>query len=140
MKKIHTTKMINTGGRVGEVHSPDKTMNFQVVQPGQKVAGATNPEQLFAAGYSACFNGALGAVMKERNIDGEAVISATVSLYAVSERSLPDVKLGVAIEGAIEGVDLETAQALLEEAHQVCPYSRAVDGNIEVTVKAVESI
>ena len=59
MKKIFSTKMINIGGRNGEVHSPDKSFNLDIVAPGRKVEGATNPEQLFAAGYSACFNSAL---------------------------------------------------------------------------------
>lgn len=53
MKKIFSTKMINIGGRNGEVHSPDKSFNLDIVAPGRKVEGATNPEQLFAAGYSA---------------------------------------------------------------------------------------
>ncbi len=66
MKKIYSTKMINTGGRTGEVHAPDNSIQFQVVQPGQKVEGATNPEQLFAAGFSSCFNSALSYVLSSK--------------------------------------------------------------------------
>ncbi|MBR7927589.1 Ohr family peroxiredoxin [Aerococcaceae bacterium zg-ZUI334] len=137
MQKIYTTKMTNTGGRTGEVHAPDASIQFQIVQPGQKVAGATNPEQLFAAGFSSCFNSALSYVLQNKKIDAESTVSAIVSLYNVSTGLVPDVVLGVKIEGHIEGVSLEEAQALLEEAHKVCPYSRAVAGNIEVEVQAI---
>lgn len=137
MKKIYSTKMINTGGRTGEVHSPDNSFQLQIVQPGQRVEGATNPEQLFAAGYSACFNSALSYVLSSHGVTAESTITATVSLFNLSVSNVPDVQLGVELEGHIEGVSLEEAQAYLEEAHQVCPYSRATKGNIEVTVKAV---
>ena len=84
MKKIFSTKMINTGGRNGEVHSPDKSFNLDIIAPGRKVEGATNPEQLFAAGYSACFNSALDYIKKSKNIEGESTIEVTVSLYNLS--------------------------------------------------------
>ncbi|MFU2222276.1 Ohr family peroxiredoxin [Streptococcus pluranimalium] len=137
MKKIYSTKMINTGGRTGEVHAPDNSIQFQVVQPGQKVEGATNPEQLFAAGFSSCFNSALSYVLSSKQLTNSSTVSATVSMYNLSTGPVPDVTLGVDIEGHIEGLSLDQAQVLLEEAHKVCPYSRAVAGNIEVTVKAV---
>lgn len=134
MKKIFSTKMINTGGRNGEVHSPDKSFNLDIVAPGRKVEGATNPEQLFAAGYSACFNSALDYVKKSRNVDGESTIEVTVSLYNLSQGAVPDVVLGVDIVGHIDGVSFEEAKELLEMAHETCPYSRATKGNIEVTI------
>ncbi|MGT2666882.1 Ohr family peroxiredoxin [Streptococcus rifensis] len=137
MKKIYSTKMINTGGRAGEVHAPDNSIQFQIVQPGQKVDGATNPEQLFAAGFSSCFNSALSYVLSSKQLTNSSTVSATVSMYNLSTGPVPDVTLGVDIEGHIEGLSLDEAQILLEEAHKVCPYSRAVAGNIEVTVKAV---
>ncbi|MGT2947710.1 Ohr family peroxiredoxin [Streptococcus devriesei] len=137
MKKIFSTKMINTGGRTGEVHAPDNSIQFQIIQPGQKAAGATNPEQLFAAGFSSCFNSALSYVLSSQQLTNKSTVSATVSMYNVSTGPVPDVVLGVDIEGHIDGLPLDKAQALLEEAHKVCPYSRAVSGNIEVTVKAV---
>lgn len=137
MKKIYSTTMINTGGRTGEVHAPDNSLQFQIVQPGQKVEGATNPEQLFAAGFSACFNSALSYVLSSHQVEAKSTVTATVSLYNISVSNVPDVTLGVELEGHIEGVSLEDAQQYLEEAHQVCPYSRATKGNIEVTVKAV---
>lgn len=137
MKRMFSTKMINTGGRTGEVHSPNNDFKLEIVQPGQKVQGATNPEQLFAAGFSSCFNSALSYVLSSKQLANPSTVSATVSLYAVGDGPIPDVVLGVEIEGHIEGISVDEAQVLLEEAHKVCPYSRAVQGNIEVTVKAI---
>lgn len=134
MKKLYETKIINTGGRSGEVYSPDKSFQYKVATPGLNVSGATNPEQLFAAGYSACFNSAVEVVMKQEKLTNKSTITVTVSLYQSEEKGF---YIGAAIEGHIEGVDLATAQQLLDKAHQVCPYSKATKGNIEVTVKAV---
>ena len=134
MQKIFSTKMINTGGRNGEVHSPDSSFKLDIAAPGSKAVDATNPEQLFAAGYSACFNSALDYVKKSRNVDGESTIEVTVSLYNLSQGAVPDVVLGVDIVGHIDGVSFEEAKELLEMAHETCPYSRATKGNIEVTI------
>ena len=137
MKKIYSTKMINTGGRSGEVHSPDRSLEMKIVPPGKRVAGATNPEQLFAAGFAACFNSALDYVKQSQGVTGASTIETTVSLFNQSTSELPDVVLAVEIEGHIEGISLEQSQALLEIAHKTCPYSRATAGNIELTVKAI---
>ncbi|MBW5472004.1 Ohr family peroxiredoxin [Enterococcus gallinarum] len=134
MKKMYSTKMINTGGRSGEVHSPDHSFELSIAAPGKRVENATNPEQLFAAGFSACFNSALELVKQSKGIEGASTVSAQVSLYAENESSFV---LGVEIEGFIEGLSLDETQELLEIAHTVCPYSKATVGNIEVTVKAV---
>ena len=67
MKKMYSTKMINTGGRSGEVHSPDHSFELAIAAPGRRVADATNPEQLFAAGFSACFNSALELIKNQKN-------------------------------------------------------------------------
>ena len=134
MKKMYSTKMINTGGRSGEVDSPDHSFELSIAAPGKRVENATNPEQLFAAGFSACFNSALELVKQRKGIDGASTVSAQVSLYAENESSFV---LGVEIEGFVEGLSLDETQELLEIAHTVCPYSKATAGNIEVTVKAV---
>ena len=134
MKKMYSTKMINTGGRSGEDHSPDHSFELSIAAPGKRVENATNPEQLFAAGFSACFNSALELVKQRKGIDGASTVSAQVSLYAENESSFV---LGVEIEGFVEGLSLDETQELLEIAHTVCPYSKATAGNIEVTVKAV---
>lgn len=137
MKKLYETKVYNTGGRVGQAFTDDQSFNVTVVQPGTPHDGATNPEQLFAAGYASCFNGALGAVLKHKGITAEAKVSATVTLYTLLTEGLPNVQLGVAIEGHIDGLSLSDSQELLDIAHTVCPYSKAVAGNITVTVTAV---
>lgn len=136
MKKIYTTKMINTGGRSGEVHSPDHTFALNILPPGSKEEGATNPEQLFAAGYSACFNSALSYIKEQAGFEGESTIEVTVSLYNLSQTELPDVQLGVEITGHIANATIEETMELLQEAHEVCPYSRATKGNIKVEIKA----
>ncbi|MDT2837360.1 organic hydroperoxide resistance protein [Enterococcus durans] len=135
MKKMYSTKMINTGGRSGEVHSPDHSFELNIAAPGRRVENATNPEQLFAAGFSACFNSALELIKNQKNIAGASTISAQVSLYAENEMRFV---LGVEIEGHVDGLSLEETQELLEAAHKVCPYSKATAGNIEVTLTAVE--
>lgn len=134
MKQMYATTMVNTGGRSGEVHAPDGSLSMKIAPPGSGVQGATNPEQLFAAGFAACFHSALALVMQREGVRAESTVTATVSLY---EKERFDYLLGVAIEGHLEGVEPAKAQALLEAAHTVCPYSKATRGNIEVTVKAV---
>lgn len=137
MKTLYETTVYNTGGRVGEAFTADRSFAVTVVQPGMSVEGATNPEQLFAAGYASCFNGALGAVLSSKGVIAKATISAKVSLNSLPTTDLPNVQLGVAIEGHIEGLSLEESQSLLDLAHQVCPYSKAVAGNVPVTVTAI---
>lgn len=139
MKQVYTTTMINTGGRSGESHSPNHSFKVNIEEPGSKTDG-TNPEQLFAAGYSACFNSALDYIKRVKNINDNSIIKVRVSLYNQSKESVPDVVLGVEIEGFIANLPLSKVQELLDEAHQVCPYSRATRGNILVTVQAVPEI
>ncbi len=133
MKKIYSAKMTNTGGRAGEVSAPDGSLSLKISPPGSKAPGTTNPEQLFAAGYSACFNSALELVMQQEKAEGQSTVSIIVSLYQ-DENGF---HIGAEIEGHIEGLAQEQTQALLEKAHMVCPYSKATRGNIEVTLKAV---
>jgi Ohr subfamily peroxiredoxin len=97
--------------------------------------GATNPEQLFAAGYSACFQGALGVVAKRSDVNvDESTVTGSVTLGTADGGALV---LAVVLEVHIPGIDLEKAQELTDGAHQVCPYSNATRGNIKVTVTAV---
>ncbi len=133
MQKIYATKITNTGGRSGEVYSPDHSFEHKVSSPGSKDKTATNPEQLFAAGYSACFNGALEHIMAAENATGKSTVSVTVSLYKDGD----GFAIGADIEGHIDGLSVEDTEELLEKAHQFCPYSKATRGNIEVTIKAV---
>ena len=134
MKTLYTTKMINVGGRKGESYSEDQSLSLKIAPPGSNVADSTNPEQLFAAGYSACFNSALDLLKRKEKIKGESTITATVNLV---EKAPFDYVLDVVLEGHIEGLSLEETQKLLDLTHTVCPYSKATAGNISVKVVAV---
>lgn len=134
MKKIYTATMTNTGGRTGKVAAPDDSLSLAIAGPGDAVPGATNPEQLFAAGFSSCFNGALALVLRQEHIKADSTITAEVTLY---EQGPHDYVLGVNLKGHIEGQSKEKTQELLEKAHLVCPYSKATRGNIEVSLEAV---
>ena len=134
MNKIYSTTMTNIGGRAGEVSAPDKSFSLTIVRPGTDAPHATNPEQLFAAGFSSCFNSALALVMLRERIKADSTVSATVSLYDQGDH---DFLLGVLLEVHMEGISAEKAQELVEKAHQVCPYSKATRGNIEVILKAI---
>ena len=134
MKELYTTTMINNGGRNGKSYAEDQSLSLNIAPPGSKLADVTNPEQLFAAGYSACFNSALDLIKRQKKIQGASTIKATVKLM---EQAVYDYVLAVDIEGHIEGLSIEETQQLLEVTHTVCPYSKATMGNINVTIKAV---
>ncbi len=133
MKKLFSTKMTNVGGRSGEVSSPDKSLSLKMAPHGTDPK-ATDPEQLFAAGYSSCFNSALEMVLLQDKIKAPSTVSVTVSLY---EQGPEDYVIGVEIEGSAEGVSKEKMQEYLEKAHVVCPYSKATRGNVDVKLQAV---
>ncbi len=129
MAKLYSTTMINVGGREGHVEAPDGSMAMTITAPKPGKKEGTNPEQLFAAGYSSCFNSALELVKSEAKISNESTVKAKVSLYNEGPADFHiDVELSVHIDGL---ADEETAK-LAEKAHQVCPYSKATRGNIDV--------
>ncbi len=134
MKELYSTTMINTGGRSGTSYAEDQSLSLKIAPPGSKLDNVTNPEQLFAAGYSACFNSALALIKRQKKIDNSSTIKVTVRLM---EQATFDYVLAVDIEGHIDGLALEEAQQLLELTHTVCPYSKATMGNINVTIKAI---
>jgi osmotically inducible protein OsmC len=121
-------------GRDGRVATDDGKLDV-TVNPPRELGGSgagTNPEQLFAAGYSACFQGALGVVARKAKADNSgSTVTAEVGIGATPEGGFG---LKVALVARIPQVDTDTARALVEQAHQVCPYSNATRGNIEVTV------
>ena len=130
-KVLYTAKAHTTGGREGASRSDDGRLDLKLVSPGTGTTG-TNPEQLFAAGYSACFIGAIKAVAGKTNTtlpDGLAV-DAEVDLGTI-----PDA-YGIAVRMTVHlpGMDRAAAQKLVDAAHQVCPYSNATRGNIDVTL------
>jgi Ohr subfamily peroxiredoxin len=134
MNVLYTATATATGGRDGRVRSDDGTIDMPVTMPkglGGKGDPGTNPEQLFAAGYSACFGSALGLVARMQKIrPGPFDITAKVSL------GQQDGGYGLAVElvGKFPELPREEAEKLMHTAHQVCPYSRATRGNIEVTL------
>ncbi|MET8687915.1 MULTISPECIES: organic hydroperoxide resistance protein [Streptomyces] len=123
-------------GRDGRVASDDGKLDV-VVNPPKEMGGSgagTNPEQLFAAGYSACFQGALGVVARKENADISG--STVTAKVGIGQNEAGGFGLEVVITAAIPNVDAATAQSLVEKAHQVCPYSNATRGNIKVEVSA----
>lgn len=133
---LYTAKSTAEGGRQGTVKSSDKELDLALSMPkglgGTDDAGTTNPEQLFSAGYAACFDGALHLVAGEQNKKITSRVTAEISI------GKDDDGLGLAakIHATIEGVSQEEAVELVKAAHQVCPYSRATRGNIDVEISA----
>lgn len=133
MKTLYQAAATAKGGRNGHVRSDNGILDLQVRMP-KALGGAndeyTNPEQLFAAGYSACFDSALSRVIRmEKVTTGETSVTARVGIGANAEGGFG---LAVELDVNVPGVDEATAQALVAKAHQVCPYSNATRGNIEV--------
>ncbi|MFZ4895783.1 organic hydroperoxide resistance protein [Plantibacter sp. Mn2098] len=126
------------GGRDGHVRSEDDTLDLDTRQP-KEMGGSgegTNPEQLFAAGYSACFLSALHAVARSKKLNSmDAAVSASVGIGPNGEGGYG---LAVELDVYVPNVTREEAQELVDAAHQVCPYSNATRGNIEVTLSIVE--
>jgi peroxiredoxin, ohr subfamily len=134
-EKIFSTVGVNESGREGRSYIEGKDFEVNIAAPDSKQKDATNPEELFALGYSACFNGALQVVLKEEDVKGKSVVRHEVDLL---KGEGPDFKLGVTIEVGIEGLESEEVQPLADKAHEICPYSRAVqNGHIDVEVKGV---
>jgi lipoyl-dependent peroxiredoxin len=137
---LYTAEATVTGGRAnGHGRTSDGTLDVQLRYP-KEMGGegdGTNPEQLFAVGYAACFEGALGVVGRREHLEmGDVSIDSRVSLLSVSttERGFT---LAVELDVTLPQVqDPEQAARIVAAAHQVCPYSRATRGNIEVTLTA----
>lgn len=130
-KVLYTAHAHTTGGREGASRTDDGRLDIQLSSPGGAGKG-TNPEQLFAAGYSACFIGALKAVAAREKValPADLSVDAEVDLGPVGQA------FGIAVRLKINlpGLDKAQAQKLVDTAHQVCPYSNATRGNIDVTL------
>ena len=136
MNVLYKTKAIAVGGRNGNVHTEDNLLSTRLALP--TVMGgkedATNPEQLFAAGYAACFGNAVLHVARQQKIalkDADVEIDAEVG---IGQRAEGGFKLEVSLSAILSGVDQATAEKLVHTAHQVCPYSNATRGNIDVAL------
>jgi osmotically inducible protein OsmC len=136
IKPLYTARATATGGRAGHSVTDDGLLDVHLKPPKEMggPGGATNPEQLFAAGYAACFQSALGVVGRREGVDtADSLVEADVSIGTIGGGGYG---LAVALKVSIPGVDSDTTLRLAEAAHQVCPYSNATRGNIEVTVEA----
>lgn len=140
MKTLYTTKVTATGGRNGHVKSENGVLDLEVRMP-KGLGGAnddfTNPEMLFAAGYSACFDSALNLVISKSKIKtGETSVAAKVSIGQNEDGGFG---LAAELDVNIPGVPIEDAQELTEKAHQICPYSNATRNNIEVKLSVTNN-
>jgi Ohr subfamily peroxiredoxin len=134
-KILYTGKTRTTsGGRNGSARSSDGRLDIQLSSPGTTGTG-TNPEQLFAAGWSACFIGAMGKAAQKLQV------TLPVDLAVDTEVDLGHGDngyfLGARLNVSIPGIERETAQALVDAAHQTCPYSKATRGNIQVAINII---
>ena len=133
-KVIYQAHATSTGGRDGSTRTPDGLLDLKLAVP-KEMGGAgngVNPEQLFAAGYSACFIGAMKFVagMQKIALPADTSINATVGIGQIPAGFGIEVQLAV----NIPGMERAAAQALVDQAHAVCPYSNATRGNIDVTI------
>lgn len=135
MKPLYTTTAAATGdGRNGHVQTTDGLLDADVRMPAELggPGGATNPEQLFAAGYAACFHSALKLVAGKLGGDPtDSEVVADVTLGLLDDGGFG---LAVALEVSLPAMDAEAALVLVKAAHEVCPYSNAVRGNVEVAL------
>ena len=133
-KVLYTAQTHTTGGRDGAARSSDGRLDVKLSSPGTSGTG-TNPEQLFAAGWSACFLGAMGVAAGQMKValPGDRAVDAEIDLGMTDGGYLLRARLNV----SLPGVDREVAQAIVDTAHQICPYSKATRGNIDVTIQLV---
>jgi Ohr subfamily peroxiredoxin len=131
---LYTAKTHTTGGRDGAAKSDDGRLDVALSRPGSSGPG-TNPEQLFAAGWSACFIGAMGRAAANLKValPKDVSVDAEVDLGTAGEEYLLQARLNV----RLPGLPADTARAVVEGAHQLCPYSKATRGNIAVTLNVL---
>jgi lipoyl-dependent peroxiredoxin len=132
MPVLYSTSARAVGGRAGHVESADGLLRVDLAMPKELggTGAGTNPEQLFAAGYAACFESSIRFLAQMRKLPlTEAAVTATVQILPTESGAW---RLGVALHSEIQGLDQEAAEKLVHAADQVCPYSAAVRGNVEV--------
>lgn len=134
MTILYTATATASGGRDGSARTDDGVLDVALTTPralgGPGTAGATNPEQLFAAGYAACFDSALRFVARSQGVT--VTESAVTAEVGIGPNTTGGFGLAVALTVSLPGLERDAAQKLVETAHQVCPYSNATRGNIEV--------
>ncbi len=139
IKTLYVAEATATGGRTGHAKSSDGLLSVALRSPvelGGTDNSGTNPEQLFAAGYAACFQGALAVAGRRAKVDTSAsLVAAKVTLGTIEGGAFG---LAVELQVTIPGLTVEQAHPIVEAAHQVCPYSNATRGNIEVKLTTLE--
>ena len=130
---LYTGKTHTTGGRNGSSRSPDGNLDIQLSRPG--TGTGTNPEQLFAAGWSACFIGAMGRAGAALKVvlPQDLAVDAEVDLGTTNEEFFLQARLNISLPGLAPDV----ARTVVDRAHQLCPYSKATRGNIDVTINVI---
>jgi Ohr subfamily peroxiredoxin len=133
-KVLYTGKTHTTGGREGQAQSSDGRLDIKLSPPGSAGKG-TNPEQLFAAGWSACFIGAMGRAASTQKVTLPAglAVDAEVDLGTAGDAYFLQARLNV----SLPGLDSATARSIVDAAHQLCPYSKLTRGNINVEINLV---
>lgn len=137
-EQIYETSAVNTGGRDGISYLTDGSYEVKIVTP-KEMGGSGdghNPEELFALGYAACFHAALDAVKAQHKVRNASQVQHAVRLF--KRPDAVDFKLEVGIQVGIKDMALDEVQKLAEEANTVCPYSKAISGNVELDLKAME--
>ncbi len=138
MEPLYTAVVSATGGREGHVKSEDGIIDLDVRQPkalGGSGEEAANPELFFASGYAACFDGALNLVLRKNKIKADTTVTANVTIG--KDEADGGLKLAVRLDVSIPDLSKEETEKYAKEAHQVCPYSKATRGNIDVTIVTV---
>ena len=136
MEKLYTAAVTAKGGRNGHIKSSDGILELELRKPHEMggQGGASNPEQLFAAAWGACYLGALGSIAEREGVD---VSEATVDVLISFNKEGKGFALSAELDVRIPGQPIEDAQKLADKAHSVCPYSKATRGNIETRVTAI---
>jgi Ohr subfamily peroxiredoxin len=141
MKTIYTAQVTATGGRHGRILSSDNILQHDLALVDglgkSDTSVGTNPEQLFAAAYAACFETSLRAVADHLNI---RVTESSVEAFVSLQKDNTGFHLGVSLHVHLPGVDEDRSQAVMKKAHEVCPYSRAIRNNVVVEVKLIQKV
>ncbi|KRG11366.1 MULTISPECIES: organic hydroperoxide resistance protein [Staphylococcus] len=133
----YETSATNKGGRNGHVKTDDNVINVAIVPPDKTSSdNGTNPEQLFAAGYASCFNGAFDLILKQNKVKN-ANPEVTLTVRLVDDPDAESPKLEVDINAKVSNISQEEAEKYLKDAHDFCPYSKATRNNIDVNLKVV---
>lgn len=137
-KVMFTTRATAHGGRAGYIETPDHHLGVKLSVP-QEIGGdggvGTNPEQLLAAGYAACFQSAIGVIARRDKVSfGSSRVTGVVGLKRDDLGYMLDIELQI----VLPGLSPEEARRMMDEAHKVCPFSRALEGNVDVRLTLVE--